>query len=149
MVRRLCFVSLWLRDSPYLVVLCIDINIMTLKLINGSARKYFRFHVKGRCHKHPEGWGGRLYWIFTPSRILWKISPTKSIWRGCGPSYWILRGLQIGSVENGGEVIIWRPKGTDFVHPPLWVFMTPSLRDPKVSPSLLTILYDCSDLIII
>ena len=43
-----------------------------------------------------------------------------------------------------GGVNIWRPKGADFVHPPLWVFMTPSLRDPKVSPSLLTILYGCS-----
>ena len=42
-------------------------------IIIANIQKYFRFHVKGRCHKHPEGGeGGSLYWIFNPSRILRK-----------------------------------------------------------------------------
>ena len=42
-------------------------------IIIANRQKYFRFHVKGRCHKHPEGGGGgSLYWIFNPSRILRK-----------------------------------------------------------------------------
>ena len=42
------------------------------------------------------------FWGGFKQIFLWKISPTKSIWRGCGPTYWFFRGVQMGSVENGG-----------------------------------------------
>ena len=53
---------------------CSNLVFTTGELHNNINRqKYFSFHVKGRCHKHPEGReGGSLHWIFNPSRILRK-----------------------------------------------------------------------------